>query len=110
MTGFVITTHRKILEVDPDEVMDYIIDLTDWIGTEAITSVSFTNTSTAEIYSVAKNSAPLTVPGYGDVAADKAVVFWVRLGTLGTSGTVTFSVTVGARKKDIAYTVVVKNG
>lgn len=112
MAGFVLTKSRRILEVDPDEVVDYICDLTDVLTLgDQVLSVSVSTTSTAEFFNCDKNAAPLTIPGYGDVAAGSAVVFWVRNGTLGTSGEVTFTVTtVGGRKIEWAYVVVVKNG
>lgn len=111
MSGFVITTRRKIIEVDPNEVIDYIIDLSSWVRPgDLISLVTVSNSSTADFFSVSKNSAPLTIPEYGDVAADKAVVFWVQGGTVGTSGRVTFNITTsGGRKIDVVYEVIVKN-
>lgn len=102
---------RSILESDPNEVIDYIIDLTNWVpSTDLISIVTITNTSTVNVFNYAKNATPLTIPGYGDVAAGKAVVFWVNQGTAGTSGKLTFSIeTEGSRKIDVSYEVVVKN-
>ena len=109
MSGFVITSHRKILEVDPDEVMDFIIDLSSWMpGGDTIGTVSFDNRSTVTIENVEKNQAPLTIPDHGEVPASQAIVFWARGGTLGTTGPLTFRVlTLGGRSKDFTYQVVV---
>lgn len=112
MSGFVITKTQKILQVDPDEVLDYIIDFNDWMpaGDSIQSVVIAANTSTVNFYDVTTNDAPMDVAGYGQVPVNTVVIFWSKEGAVNTTGELTLRVTtVGGRKKDITYTIVVKH-
>lgn len=112
MSGFVITKTQKILQIDPDEVLDYIVDFNDWMPAgDTIQSVDVAvNTSTVSFYGVTANDDPMVVSGHGQVAARTVVIFWSKEGVVNTTGELTLRVTtVGGRKKDITYTIVVKH-
>jgi hypothetical protein len=87
---YVTVAGKPTIIKDPNAVLDYTFNFTDWLATvgDTITSVTFPNT------------VGVTVAGSGIVAGAKVAV-WVSGGTAGSPASVTARiVTVGGRTDD----------
>lgn len=86
MTGFVTDAKgRPFIDKDPNAVLDYSIDLTDWLGTDSIASVTATGTD------VTVNSA---------AHAGKIITAWLSGGTIGATATCRFRWTTAEGRTD----------
>lgn len=116
MSGFVTVAGRTTLSLDPEDQLDFIIDLSPWLHAgDYLTSATYDNTSTVEVQSCTINSAPLDIEDYGQIAVSSAVILWVTGGQVGTVGRITLHLITsgadggGVRKRDVTVTVIVKH-
>jgi len=88
---------EKIFEKDPDAVLDYAFDWSDWLGSgETIETVTITVSS-----GITKDS---------DTESDGVVIIWLSGGTAGTSYTVACKiVTSSSRTDERSITIMVIN-
>lgn len=87
---FVVSAGKPTIEKDPNAVLDYTFDFTDWLAVvgDTINSVTFPAT------------VAVTVAGSA-ITAGKKVVAWVSGGTIGSPASLTARiVTVGGRTDD----------
>lgn len=106
MDGFVtLGTEVPWIRKRPDEVLDYIVDLSDYLGSgetlSGISAVADTGIVIGSSPAPAINASPLQVTladGSGKtIAAGEAVVIWLSGGTVGSRYDITATATSGAR-------------
>lgn len=120
MSGFVVTRSGRYIEKDPDDTLDYVIDMTEFLAdgdtlTASAGDLEVTVTGTGLVKnSASTNAAVVTVVEGGvtrDIAAYKAVVIWLTGPAPGTSGQVHTRVTsTKGRTKDVTFKVIAKEG
>lgn len=105
--AFLIGPTRQIIQQDPDDNLDYLIDLSDWLGSgtaSGVTVIASGVTATALI-----NPTPITVDEYGEIPAARSITLTVSGGTVAMEAGITLRVTTAAGKSlDLSYTVVIK--
>ena len=85
---FVLIAGKPTIEKDPDAMLDYTIDFTDWL--DLISDAIATHTTTA--------TGGITVQSSSIVG--KNVVVWVSGGTVGTPASVTARITTASGRID----------
>lgn len=105
----------KTFVKDPDSVLDYVLNLTEFLadGDTLKTSPLVVDASGITVDSAAVNAAPVTVVQDGQVvtvAPYKGVVIWLSGGAAGASAVVTtrFETNLG-RKQDASFKVALKH-
>lgn len=108
MRGFITTGDTAHIERDDDDVLDYVLDYTDWLQGDTLSAVDAV-ASGVTLGNVSVNAAPITVDGES-VAAGKAVVFWLSGGTSGVRGSLSIKITSAAgRVRDETYPVITRS-
>lgn len=94
---------------DAESKLDYIVDLTDWLSSNTIASVTY-EVSGATVVSCAANQAPLTIPEYGEISVGRAVVVWLSGGVTGVGGFIKLHVvTSGGQENDFTFQLVTRS-
>jgi len=94
----------------PNDVLDYILDLTLFLGDDTVITASAVEAVGVVVDSVDVNPIPLNLNNEIPVDTGKAVIVWLSGGNAGSHGKVVIRVnTQGGRQKDIAYPVTVTN-
>ena len=94
MPIYVSGSGRLKAEKDPDAILDYTLDLTDWLAGDSLDSLTVTVQNLTLIRS--------------EIVGDKAVA-WVSGGTVGTQGEVQFRfATIAGRQDDRTLYVKIK--
>ena len=95
---------------DPDDKLDYVLDLSEWLDDDTITGHTVTIAAGDVVKdSSSVNAVPLTVKenwGTRTIAAQKAVIVWISGGTLKTVAEVTVRVeTAAGRQLDRSFII-----
>lgn len=98
--------NEYIIEKGAVDVLDYIIDFTEWLGTDTITTVTSNPTRGGVIVqSVGRNTAEVIDNG-NTIAPNKAVILWLYGGSPGSMAKVRVSAsTTAGRVKSIMIVV-----
>lgn len=92
-----------LVEKDPDDVLDYVLDYSNWLGEDTISTVTPV-ASGVTVDAALINTGVLTIDDNGftrTIGIGKAVVVWLSGGVDMTQGFVDLHVqTMGGRKRD----------
>jgi hypothetical protein len=97
---------QKIIQQDPEDNIDYIVDMSEVFAGAAIDSVTVTAegvTATAVITTI-----DVEIPDHIVVPAGRAFVLWLTGGQVGVPGRVRLRVVSGVRVLNFSYGVVLK--
>mgnify|MGYP000865172881 CR=1 FL=1 len=117
MEGFVtLGTEVPWIRKRPGEVLDYVADLSDWLGTgetlASVGGVAGTGLTVVSIPAPAINAAPLTVTlsdgSAKTLATGEAAVIWLSGGTAGSRYDVTITCPVAGSPRVVQRTFQVR--
>ncbi len=109
MAGFVVGLTNTRIEIDPDDILPFIVDFTDWLAGDTLTAHSIVQSVGVTVDSSNISAVPLVVDEYGTIAADKCVVLWLSGATVGAAGKLVLRVNAGTARRDVTYAITVKN-
>ena len=106
--SFLIGPTRQIIQQDPDDILDYFVDLSDWLGGGAISTAAVFATGVTA--SVAVNVNAVDLGDYGSVPGGRSVTITVSGGAPAVPAVITLRVaTQSGNSFDLTYTVVIKS-
>lgn len=116
MSSFVVTRSGASITKDPDAVLDYVVDATEFLAdgdTLKVSPLTVTVTGLTK-GTTSVNAAAFNVVDEGgvrEIAPFKAVVIWLSGGVAGTTGLVhTRMETQWGRTIDVSFRVAVREG
>jgi len=111
--SFRITEDGPAINKDPDDKLDYVIDLSEWLAGDTIASVvAATEEGDVEIDSYAPNLAPLVVTERHRQRAlpeRSAIILWLSGGTVPSRVSARCTTVTGRRKDTSFRTLPVEN-